>query len=278
MKKIMPILAVLVVGILVLSGLGAAAVSSDTLKDNQSSDEVESVLQNEDLDSLLSSYGLDTEDTMGEFEQLLYNLVYKRWWRYPRLAAELMNDIAELSDILEQIGVKDDMTIAEALPIIENNKELLQKIGINLFCSIHMGTIVGGGCWPPFRYYTALYGIWETGFHCGVTIKGLIGLQYIQCNFCKERYSGVFIGMIGSDPPVINYYPCPVDGWQIRGDFTLFSRSNVPFVNSSGGSQQTQCPCNQQGNLQNNNMQSSSQQSSTSSSSQILQLVKIINR
>lgn len=221
----------------------------DKYRDNQSSDEVESVLQNEDLDSLLSSYGLGTEDTMGEFEQVLYNLVSKRWWRYPRLAAELMNDIDELSDILEQIGVKDDMTIAEALPTIENNKELLQKIGINLFCSIGMGTLVGGGCWPPFRYYTALYGSWFTGHHCGVTIEGLIGLQYVGCSFCKERYSGGFIGMIGSDPPVIHYEPCPVDGWQIRGDFTLFSRSNVPFVNSSGGSQQTQCPYNQQGNL-----------------------------
>lgn len=35
-------------------------------------DEVESVLQNEEMDSLLSSYGLDTENTMGEFKQVLY--------------------------------------------------------------------------------------------------------------------------------------------------------------------------------------------------------------
>ena len=212
---------------------------ADTFMDNQPSDEVESVLQNEDLDSLLSSYGLDTEDTMGKFEQSLYNLVSKRKWRNPSLAAELMKDIDELSDILEQIGVTDDMTIAEALPIIENNKEQLQKIGINLFCSINMVTLVGGFCWPPFRRYTALYGIWRTGYHYGVTIKGLIGLQHEQCSFCKEKYSGVFIGMNGSNPPVIHYDP-EVEGWQIRGDLTLFSCSNVPFVNSSGSSQQSQ--------------------------------------
>ena len=212
-------------------------------------DEVESVLQTKDLDSLLSSYGLDTKDTMGEFEQVLYNLASKRSWRNPSLAAKLMNDIDELSSILEQIGVTDDMTIAESLPIIENNKEQLQEEGINLFCSIDI-YLIGGGCLPFLRLYKALYGYWKVLFDCSsnhVTIYNpIIGLQHCKGWECKEGYSGEFIGMIGFNPPVMFYF---VDSasqhtW-VRGDFTLFSRSNVPFVESNGGSQQTSCPCNQ---------------------------------
>ena len=243
MRKILPLI---IVEILILSGLGVVAVSSNTLRHSQSLDEVESEFQNEKLDSLLSTYGLDTGDTMGEFEQILYNLASKRRWINPSLSAKLINDVDELSDKLEQIGVKDDMTIAEALSIIENNKEQMQEEGINLFCSIDMYAY-GGACWPIYRYYKALFGWWGIGhIPDHVTIKGLTGLQHCEDNGCKDNYEGTFIGLIGSNPPVMYYFyqSASQETW-IRGDFVLLSRSNLPFVNYTGGSQQTLCPCNQ---------------------------------
>jgi hypothetical protein len=239
-------------------------------------EEVDSELQSMDLDSLLTPYGIDTEDTMGEFEQSLYNLVSKERRENPSLAAELMNDVDELSDLLEQIGVTDDMAIAKAIPIIEDNKEKLQAEGKNLFCSIDIYLSIGS-CWPTWRLFNAMYGIWDVDEiwddTSHVTIKGLTGLQSCEGKKCAEDYEGRFICLIGIKPPVMLYnFQVATPYMWVRG-FVYFSESNVPFVNSTSNSQQSQCPCNQQG---------SNQQSSTGSITQISQLlqqmVKTTNR
>lgn len=198
-------------------------------------EEVEPELQNMDLDSLLTSYGIDTENTMGEFEQLLYNLVSKKKRGNLLLAAELMKDIDELADILEQIGVTDDISIAKAIPIIENNKEKLQAEGKNLFCSIDIYLCIGS-CWPAWRPFMAIYGIWsvdeiwdDTSY---VTIKGLTGLQSCEGKKCAEDYEGRFICLIGY--MIYNFQVCTPD-IKIRG-FVYFSESNVPFINSTSNS------------------------------------------
>jgi hypothetical protein len=277
MKKILSILTVLVVGFFVLSGVGVAVItpgatlsfqkqladdgssfvkqisknSRQQIPDNKHSfimsSGQESELQNERLDSLLSLYGIRTEDTIGEFEQVLYNLVSKRKWRNPRLVTKLMNDIDKLSEILEQIGVTDPMTIAEALPIIKNNKERLQEEGINLLCSIDMHAY-DGGTFPLVRFYKAIFGRWTMGpiwTEDYATIKGIIGLQQCDYHNCKNDTEGSFIGLIGNDPPVIGYaFELTCQPAWVRG-FVLFSKSDVPFVESNGGFEQTQCPCNQ---------------------------------
>jgi len=221
------------------------------VRQSQSSDNVELELQLQEIDSYLSAYGLDTRNTMGKFEQVMYNLVSKRKWRNPSLAEEMLKELDELSEILEQIGVIDDMTIAEAIPVIKNNKEFFQAEGKNLFCTMDI-ELTMGGCIPIMRVFNAMYGIWgvdkildDTSY---VRIKGISGFQNCEGWDCAKDYEGRFICLIGFNPPVMlwNYQVCTRYMW-IRG-FVYYSESNVPFVNSTSNSQQFTCPCNQQGN------------------------------
>ena len=237
----------LVMGIVVLF-IGVSFTSSSySLSMIKLSDEVESEVQMEELDSNLSLYGLDTRDTIIEFKQLLFNFASKSKWINPSLLAELIKDIDDLSDILEQIGVTDDMAIAEAILALVNNKEQLQDEGINLFCSIDMYAN-DGGTFPLIRFYKALFGCWTMGpiwtYEDYATIKGIIGLQHCD-NDCVDNTEGRFIGLIGNDPPVIGYaFDLTCQPAWVRG-FVLFSKSDVPFVESNGGFQQTQGSCNQ---------------------------------
>ena len=236
---------VLVVGIIVMFLVVAVAPLTQSIVIEKSNHKYK------ELDSLLNFHGLNTDNTMGDFEQLLYNLVNKRSKRNPTITAELINDIEKLSDIMNKIGVTDDMKIAEAIPIIENNKEQLQEEGINLFCSIHVDA-KGGYCYPFFRLFQVLFGNWHCWggplhTHHYVKIKSqIVGLQYCEDYECGNK-SGDFIGLIGFNPPVMYYIPYITDPIvYIRGNFSLFSRSDVPFVGSDGNLLQSKCPCNKQ--------------------------------
>ena len=196
-----------------------------------------------ELGTQLSKYGLDTRDTIKDFEQTLYRLIYKNRWLNPFLSFRLKKDIAELSDVLYEMGISKEMTIAEALPIIEENKGQLQDKGINLFCSIDIHCY-GGGCWPLFRAFKVLYGEWEFGWNGYVDINSpIIGHQYCDSTGCYSK-SGRYIGMIGAVGINLLTFPT-VPEYNIVGKFTLYSKCDVPFVNSTS-ELQTPCPCEEQ--------------------------------
>ncbi|UCD13637.1 MAG: hypothetical protein JSW60_08785 [Thermoplasmatales archaeon] len=239
MKKILPIL---VVGILVLSGYGIGATHNHKPRENKPIDNVEIRLQNNYLDFCLSLVGLSTEDTITEFKQLLYNKVSKKPTRNPRFATGLKNDIDKLSEILQQIGVTDDMTIKKSMQIIENNKELLQQSGINLFCYIG-ANVRYAYFWPWFRLFKVVYGHWyiqhgEKGRFV-IIYNPTIGLQYCK-DYDTAEHSGDYICLIGLVPPVIIGHPPPVISrdMHIKG-FALFSICTIPFTVPSNNYQQS---------------------------------------
>jgi hypothetical protein len=150
------------------------------------------------------------------------------------------------------------MTIAEALPIIEENKGQFRDKGINLFCSIDI-YLYGGGCFPIFRLVKAVYGSWGVGHSVEyIIIEGLTGSQ--QCDDdCTDEEYGKFIGAYGKGPePLMYYYVSSASGTtEIHSDFTLYSKSNVKFVNSTTDYSHILCPCeelNQDDALKVNNV------------------------
>jgi hypothetical protein len=188
----------------------------------------------DELDYFLRFYKLNIESTIDEFEKLLYKLVAIGENRYPLLTGDLKNEIEELSNIFDQIGVTNDLTIKQALPLIENNKVRFRDLGINIFCSIKV-KLIGGSCFPHPRYFKVVYGNWRCweGYPYGphtIRIKSIfIGLQYCEDDSCGAA-SGDFVGLIGI-PPVMLYFPAITAPWVfIRGNFVLFSHSNLPFV------------------------------------------------
>jgi len=197
-------------------------VSSATGTNVQPVEQIQKVVsepQNQDINLLLSKYGLNTESTIGEFEKILRNLVL----RTPLRAVKLLRNLHTLSDILEQIGVTDDMTIAEALPVIKNDPKPLQDVGINLFCSVD---IEGYGTTRPIARDTiTILGGWSIyyadypGTHA--EIDGSSGRQY-----CEYECGGRVIGFFGHIS-CLKFQPAPcatVDGT------ALYSISDVPFV------------------------------------------------
>jgi hypothetical protein len=202
----------------------------------------------EELEFYLRAYGLNKKSTIGDFVDLLYKFVNKQRNRNPYLTNIINNDIKLLTDILDKIGILESMTISQALPIIEKNKEEFQKDGINLFCSVCIYGHPGNGL-PFFRLFKVLYGVWQLfwgGYDDNIKIYNpKIGLQSCQGRMCEER-SGRFIGLITLIPPAIYTPMLPVTPLIIiNGLFTLFSKSNVPFVNTSSNSIQSQCKCYQ---------------------------------
>jgi hypothetical protein len=194
----------------------------------------ESISNYKELNSILKFYRLNLDSTIGEFENLLYKLVIKKDNRNPSLKDELKSNIQKLSVTLRQIGITEDMTISQSLPLIENNKGIFQELGINLFCSVSV-RLIGGSSFPHNRFIKVFYGEWRClgGYPYGPhTVKinsKLIGLQYCEDGECGAQ-SGEFIGLIGI-PPVMIYIPAittPMVG--IRGNFVLFSHSGLPFV------------------------------------------------
>ena len=199
-----------------------------------------------ELNLLLKFYGLNIGSTIKEFKHLLYKLVTKRHNTNASLLIELKNDIVILSNVFEQIGIKEDMKISQALPLIKNNKDIFQERGINLFCVIRIYGHPGNGL-PYFQLFKVLFGIWQLfwgGLDDNIGIYNpLIGLQHCEGRMCKET-SGKFIGLFTFIPPAIYTPTLPVTPLIIiNGFFTLFSISNVPFVENENASQQSQCPC-----------------------------------
>ena len=192
-----------------------------------------------ELNSLLKFYGLNIGSTIKEFENLLYKLVTKKQNINVSLLTELKNDIDTLSNVFEQIGTKEDTKISQALPLIKNNKDIFQERGINLFCVIRIYGHPGNGL-PYFRLFKVLFGIWQLfwgGLEDNIRIYNpVIGLQYCGGRMCKET-SGRFIGLFTFIPPAIYTPTLPVTPLIIiNGFFTLFSISNVPFVNTNSTS------------------------------------------
>lgn len=221
----------LVIGIIIL----LLGISMTPL--TQGSDIREFSPYHKEVNSILKLYGLNLESTMGEFKHLLNKLVIKRTFRNPSLIAELKNDIETLSYIFDQIGVKDKMTIKQALTLIKNNKGLFQDNGINLFCSIFVFGHPAYG-YPWFRLFKVLYGNWGIVEAWGdnyVKIKSqIIGYQSCEDQMCRNT-SGNFIGLITFTPPAIYYtYMLITPYVRVNGFFTLFSQSDVPFVKSDG--------------------------------------------
>ena len=231
MKKLIAIgIIILLVGVSVQS-TGVNVEKSDTSYVDESYSE---------LGTQLSKYGLETRDTIKDFEQTLYRLIYRGLWMNPFLSFRLKKDVAELSDILYEMGISDDMIIAEALPIIKENKGQLQDKGINLFCSIDIYSF-SGGCWPYFRFFKVLYGSWKYGNNGHIEINSPItGLQYCKESDCSSRY-GEFIGMMGTITHNPFTFPT-IPEYNIDSKFTLYSKCDVPFVNSTS-ELQTPCPC-----------------------------------
>jgi hypothetical protein len=199
-----------------------------------------------ELDFLLRFYRLNIGSTIGEFKQLLYRLATNRENRNPLLTVEFENDIEKLSNLFYQIGASNDLTIKQALPLIENNSEVFQEEGINLFCSIHILGFPGGGR-PWIRLFKVLYGewnIWEAWGENYVIIKSkILGCQICENQSCEET-SGKFIGLITFTPPAMYWtYMIITPHVFINGFFTLFSISNVPYVYIDNASQQSKCPC-----------------------------------
>jgi hypothetical protein len=182
----------------------------------------------------LKFYGLNIESTVEEFEQLLYRLVNNRKNNNPQLSAELRQDIKELSKIFDQINVKEDMTIEQALPLINKNEEEFKDKGINLFCRIHIRGHPAY-CYPWVRLFKVYYGTWSIG-EVGawginfVRIKSLIlGGQYCEDKLC-ENASGKFIGLVTYKPPAMYWtYMIITPYIYVNGLFTLYSKSIVPY-------------------------------------------------
>jgi len=198
------------------------------------------------IDIFLRFYGLNKKSTIADFEQLLYQLLNKQEIECPKLSAELKNDIETLSLIFDQVGIKDDMKISQALYFIKNNQDIFQEKGINLFCFIRIYGHPGNGL-PFFRLFKVLYGVWQLfwgGLEDNVIIYNpLIGYQHCFGRMCKET-SGRFVGLITLLPPAIYTPTLPVTPCIIiNGLFTLFSRSNVAFVPINNTSEKTTFPC-----------------------------------
>lgn len=200
----------------------------------QGIENVESKSHYKELNSILKFYRLNLGSTIGEFENLLYNLVMKRDNRNPSLTDELKSNLQKLFVTMRQIRITKDMTISQSLPLIEKNKGIFQELGINIFCSVKV-KLIGGSSYPHNRFIKVFYGEWRCwgGYPFGPhTVKinsRLIGLQYCEDGDCGAQ-SGEFIGLIGI-PPVMIYIPAitaPMVG--IRGNFVLFSHSGLPFV------------------------------------------------
>jgi hypothetical protein len=186
-----------------------------------------------EIEYYLGHYGLNKKSTIGDFKQLLYNLVTKQEIKYPALSIELKNDIETLSAIFRQIGINDDISIIQALPIIEENSVLFRNVGINLFCVLRIYGHPARGL-PYFRLLKCLCGIWYLFYdwpeHYVKINSLLIGLQYCVAKSCEDT-RGVFIGLITFFPPAIWATYLPITPYLIiNGMFTLFSKSNVPFI------------------------------------------------
>ena len=190
-------------------------------------------LNYKEFEYYLKYFGLNKKNTIGDFKQLLYNLVTKQEIKYPTLSIELKSNIETLSEIFEQIGINDDLTIIQALPIIEDNSEIFRNVGINLFCLMRIYGHPARGL-PYFRLLKCLCGIWYLFYdwseHYIKINSPLIGLQYCVAKSCEDT-KGVFIGLITFLPPAIWATYLPITPYLIiNGMFTLFSKSNVPFI------------------------------------------------
>ena len=52
-----------------------------------------------------------------------------------------------LSNLFDQIKITDDIKISQALPLIENNREIFQEKGINLF-------LFNAYLWASWKWFT----------------------------------------------------------------------------------------------------------------------------
>ncbi|UCH71909.1 MAG: hypothetical protein JSW62_05815 [Thermoplasmatales archaeon] len=193
------------------------------------------------IQTLLSYYNLDMDrSTMGEFEQLLQNILAKKSLGNKNLVAELSADVEESFNALEEIGVKPGMTITEAMTIIDNNRGLLLPLKFNLLCSIK---VRGWGRTIPFFwrvFQRAAYGRWilhgpvPTKWPAFVYINSpIMGNQYDYSDDTGCEHKGVLIGLIGK----IRTEGRTSDiGWSflyaVVDGFALYSRSTVPFTSS----------------------------------------------
>jgi len=285
---------------IVIFGAGAIAllmVFSATAVTVMQTNETKNVLEGEQdeqnvllmqgyKEKLQSAYGIDIDiSTMGEFEQLLYSLISDVSFGDPLLDAQLTSDLNEFFDILDQIGVTPDMTIAEAIVIIIINRQTFLALRFNILCRIDLD---GAGTTFPYffpRYIKLAYGVWETGLSHpspNIEINGILGHQ--SGAVYGERHKGFIIGLLGqiSTTSHTGTWGLPYTKAHVHG-FALWSRSNVPFTGGSSsqpGSQQssqqstttlTTGQSSPSGQTQGQNTYQGSQQSTTPLFFQILQ-------
>ena len=226
MKKSMMVIGAATIVLIILSRAAAVNIPNSNENINPVKSNSNIIAEENLKDLLLKYYKIDMDKTtMGEFKQILYNLIPKTILRKPALSAELKKDIADLYDILGEIGVTSDMTISQAKTIIENDGEPLRTRNINLICSIDILGI--GSTFPILRILKAVYGMWGIMSNAGSTkavIDGLLGRQYAKDTGCSGRIIGLIgcISMLGREQK----FGFPV---AVVTGFALFSISNVPF-------------------------------------------------
>jgi len=199
----------------------------------------DTVVNKENKEELLTDlpYNIDINTmTMKELEELVYTELLKT----NSISSETTEDIDLVFEVLNDIGVEPEMTVANAKNVIETNKEYIKTHlnfkKINFMCDVKIELqyflLAGNVGWIEFPsgyipyVHWAFHGfdsIWE---YCDVYIDGLLGLQKIHNPNIKVSGSlFIFNGSIGSQYDPIQ---CTYDGW-IDG-YALISISNVPFV------------------------------------------------
>jgi len=235
MKKSIVVFGAVVIALLMV--FSATAVNVMQTNETKNVLEIEQEEQNVLLmqgykEELQSAYGIDIDiSTMGEFEQLLYSLISDMNFGDPLLDAQLTSDLNEFFDILDQIGVTSDMTIAEAIVIIIINRQTFLALRFNILCSIDLDGV--GKTFPLFpRHFWASYGYWETfgNYLTNIEINGILGHQSEEY---QARHHGFIIGLLGE---IYRTYHTMYDEAHVHG-FALWSRSNVPFTGSGSSSQ-----------------------------------------
>ena len=217
LKKTMFVFGAAAIALIMVSSATATGINTQNVEQIP---KVASEPQNQDINDLLSKFGLNTESTIKEFKRILHKSVLKN----PLGSTKLLRDLNTLSNTLEQIGVTDDMTIAEAITVIKNNPEPLQERNINMFCTI---SVFGMGVTIPINrdlVPIALRGGWEIYYtndpRTHAEIIGSSGRQYTE-NVCGGRFYffNGRISCLGVMPPRA----------QVNGE-ALVCISDVPFV------------------------------------------------
>jgi len=233
-----------VVAILMVSSATAVTVTQTNETKNvlEGEQEEQNVLLMQGYkEELQSAYGIDIDiSTMEEFEQLLYSLISDMSFGDPLLDAQLTSDLNEFFDILDQIGVTSDMTIAEAIIIIIINRQTFLALGFNILCSINLDGV--GKTLPLFRYFKAAYGFWETGLSHpspNIEINGILGHQ--SGAVYGEPHRGFIIGLLGQiyTTSHTGTWGLPYTKAHVHG-FALWSRSTVPFAGGSSSQPSSQ--------------------------------------